>query len=158
MFLDDLLEAGVIQLCEFGQVMDIGNDVAEHLFQQQEVIVGGRRPRRTAALPPTTGGAVQPSNNVIHVNLALLDALDDLLALALLEVENLVQFTLEQGDKNPLIVFGPVAAGGLGVLRGGVGDEVCFQGLFEVVVGDVVGMVLPDHGGLEMFTEPVTGS
>ena len=39
MFLDNLLESSVVELCEFGQIMDIGNaiNMSVQSFQQQHV-------------------------------------------------------------------------------------------------------------------------
>lgn len=145
MLFNNLLKPRVVQLGELGQIMDIGNDIAEYLFQRQEVVIGGWRSRSTAAFAPTTGRLVQSRDNVIHVDLALLDALNNFLALTLLESKDLVQLALEQRDKVLLVVFGPVAAGGLGASRSGLGDKISFECLFELFVGDVVGMILPDH-------------
>ena len=50
MLFNDLLEAGIIELGEFGQVMNISDDITEDLLQQQKVIVSGRRSGRDVPL------------------------------------------------------------------------------------------------------------
>lgn len=156
MLLDDLLEPGVVQLSEFGQVMNIGNNVTEYLLKQQEIRIRGRGARSSNTLATGIGRAVQTGDDIVHLELAFLNSVDNLLALALLEKEHLLQLTLEQGDEMRLIVLGPFFAGGLGVIGGWLVDEICFESFLEIVVGNVVRIEFLDHGRTEIFTEPVT--
>lgn len=152
---DDLLETSIIQLCEFSQIMHIGDDIGKHLFQQQEILVGGWWPRRAGALATGTGGTVvETGDDVIHLDFASFNALDNLLRLALLEEKDLLEFGLEQSDEGGLIILGPFLAGGFDIVRGGLGDKVGFERFLEFVVGNVIRVVLLDHGGSEMLAEP----
>lgn len=164
MFFDDLLESRVVQLGEFGQVVHVGDDIAQHLLQQQEILVGRRGVQPVlagAATQATVGGSsstIQARNHVVDFGLAGLDTADNLLAFDFLEVEDLVQLTLQQRHEVLLIVIGPWLAIRLGVLGRGFGDEVCLESFFQVVVGDVIPVELLDHGRLEVFAEPGTRS
>lgn len=135
--------------------MNISNNVTEDLLKQQEIRIGGRGPRSSNTLATGFGRAVQTGDDVVHFELAFLDAGDNLLALALLEKEHLLQLTFEQGDEMRLIVLGPFLAGGFGVIGGWLVDEICLEGFLEIVVGNVVRIIFLDHGRTEIFTEPV---
>lgn len=151
MLLDDLLEARIIQLGEFGQVMYIGDNVTQHLLQQEEILVGRGAGTDTLA---TVGHAIQARNDIADIGLAGLDAAHNLLALDLLEVEDLVQLALQQSHKVFLVIVGPRFAVGFGVVGGGLGHEIGLEGFLQVIVGNVVPVVLLDHGRAEVFAEP----
>lgn len=152
---DDLLEAGVVQLGELRQVMNIGNDVTQDLLERQEILIGrGRRGARTNALTPRLGRVLKASDDAVDFRLANLDATNDFLALDLLEVEDFVQLALKQGDEVFLVVLGPWLAVGLGIVRRGLRHVSCLQRFLEVFVGDVVPIVLLDHRRTKVFAEP----
>lgn len=155
MLFDDLLEPGVVQLSEFGQVMNIGNNVTEYLLKEQEIRIGGCGARSSNTLATGIGRAVQTGDDIVHLELAFLNAGDNLFAFALLEKEHLLQLTLEQGDEVCFIVLGPFFAGGIGVIGGWLVDEICLQSFLEIVVGNVVRIEFLDHRRTEIFTEPV---
>lgn len=121
MLLDDLLEARVVQLRELGQVVHIGDDVAQVLLQQLEVVLGR-----------AVGGVVGPGHDIMHLLLRRSYAADDLVALDLGEGVDLVQLRLELLDKLLLLFFVP----------GAVGAQ-CF---FEAFVVDVVVHPVLDQG------------
>lgn len=54
-----------------------------------------------------------------------------------------------------LVIFRPGFTVGLGVSLRGRRDEFGSKSFLEFVVGDVVPVVIADHGRLEMFSEPV---
>jgi hypothetical protein len=155
MLFNNLLEARVVQLGELGQIVDVGNNITENLFQHQEVRIGGDWTRRPYTLTTSIGGVFQTGDDIGHLKLNVLNAAHNLLTLALLEYEDFLQLALEQGDKVRLIVLSPFFAGGLGVLGGRFVDKVGLKSFFEVVVGDIEGIVLLDHGRTEILTEPV---
>lgn len=154
MLFDDLLEARIVQLRELGQVVYIGDDITEHLLKHQEVGIRGGWAGSPCALATGFDGAVQTGHDIGDLKFTILDAFDDLLALALLEQEDLLQLALEQRYKVRLIVLGPFFAGGIGVFGGGL-DKIRLQRLLEIVIGNVEGIVLLDHRRPEIFTEPV---
>jgi hypothetical protein len=155
MLLDDLLEPRVIQLGEFRQVMNIGNNITEHLLKHHKILVGGRRARGSTALATGIGRAIQTGDHIVHLEFGLLDPVDNLLTLALLKQEHLFQLALEQGHKLRFVVLRPFFAGGLGVIGGRLVDEVGLEGFLEIVIRNVERIVLLDHGRTEIFTEPV---
>mgnify|MGYP000901296339 CR=1 FL=1 len=150
--LDDLLEAGVVEAGELGQVVHVGDDVAQVLLEQHEVLVGGGR--RVSGVMGAGGVAVEAGDDLVDLALAGLDAADDLAALEALEGEDLVELALEQGDEALLVVLGPGLAVGPGAVRGGLLDVLGLEGVLEVLVGDVVPPVLLDHGRAELLAEP----
>lgn len=155
MLLDNLLEPGVVQLNKFSQIMDIGNDIAEHLLKHQEIRIRGGGPRGSSTLATGIGRAIQTGDHIVHLELALFDALDNLLTLPLLEQEHLLQFTLEQGHKARFIVLGPFFTGGLSVIGNWLVNEIGLESLFEVVIGNIERIELLDHRRTEIFTESV---
>lgn len=95
MLLDNLLKACVIQLREFGQVVNIGYDVTQHLLKQQKILIGRRLRTRSGArtsVPRLILTAFDELNDMLHIRLAGLNALHNLLTLDLLEVKDLVEF------------------------------------------------------------------
>lgn len=158
MLLNNFLKPSIIQLGEFSQIMNIGYDVTQDLLQEQKIFI---RRRRTGNRPNTraTGTRLiaitfQPQDDIVHVLFAGLDAPNDFLALDSLEVENLVEIVLQQGDEALLVIFGPCFAVWFCVFGGWFLDEVGLEGFFQFVVGDVVPVVLLDNGRAEMFSEP----
>lgn len=147
--LDDLLKARVVQLGELGQVMHVGDDIAQVLLEQNEILVRGR------GLAMASGGlTVEAGDDLVDLALAGLDAADDLLTLDALEGEDLVELALEQGDEALLVLLGPGLALGLGAVGGGLGDVLGLESFLEVFVGDVVPPELLDHGRPELLAEP----
>ena len=154
MLLDNLLKTRVVQLGKLGQVVDIGNDIAEYLLQVEEILVGRRGIAGPDALATRLGSAVQAGDNVVHLLFAGLDATHNLLALDLLEVEDLVQLALQQRHKVLLVVLGPRLAVWLGVLGRRLRDVFGLEGLLQLIVGNVVPVELLDYGRAEVLAEP----
>ena len=149
MLLDDLLESRVVQLREFGQVVNIGYDVTQHLLEQQKILIGRRPSTRSGARPPVPRLiliAFDELNDMLHFGLAGLNTLHNLLTLDLLKVEDLVEFAFQQGDEIRFVFFGPCFAVWLGVFGGWFRDIVGLEGFLQVIVGDVVPVVLADDG------------
>lgn len=149
-FLDDLLEARVVQLSELGQIVDVSDDVAEVGLEEEEIFVS-----RTIG---STGPGVETRDSFIDLSLTRLNAADDLLTLDLLEGEDLVEFTLEQRHEAFLIFLSPGLAVGLGIVRGGLGDELSLEGVLEVFIGNVMPVELLDHGRPQLLAEPERGN
>lgn len=140
MLLDDLVEASVIELDELGQVVDVGNDIAEVLLEQHKLLLAG------ATLSWTT--LVEAVDDVPNLALADGNAPRDLHCLDLLLGMDLLELGLELGDEARLVVLGPfVAAVGLG-LAGGVPQV----GL-EAIVVDVVPLVLANDAGAKLLAK-----
>ena len=89
MLLDDLLEARVVELGELGQVVHVGDDVAQVLLEQLEVLLGRR------LLARAQGVVVDLADDVVDFLLGSSNAADDLLGLDLLEGVDLVQLRLQ---------------------------------------------------------------
>ena len=84
--LDDLLKASVVELSILGQIMDVGNDVAEIFLQQLKVLF-------KFGLTCLILGVVELLllvDNLLDLRLAALDPRDDLSTLQLLKGEDLV--------------------------------------------------------------------
>lgn len=158
MLLDNLLEPRVIQLGEFGQVVNISYDVTQHLLKQQKILIG-RWPRsRSGARTPVPRlilTAFDELNNMLHIRLAGLYALHNLLTLHLLEVKDLVEFAFQQGHEIRFVFFSPCFAFWLWVFGGWFCDVIGLEGFLQIIVGDVVPVVLADDGRPEVFPEPV---
>lgn len=158
MLLDNLLEPSIVQLGEFSQIMNISNDITQDLLEEQKILIGRRRTRNG----PDTRAAgsrripitFQPRDDIVHVLFAGLDAPNNLLTLDPLEVKNLVEVVLQQGDETLLVIFGPGFAVWFWAFGGWFLDEVGLEGFFQFVVGDVVPVVLLNHRRAEMFSEP----
>lgn len=140
--LDDLLEAGIVELGELGQIMHVGNDVTQVLFEEQEILIAGR-----------IFSSLQARDYLVHFSSTGLDATDDLIPLELLEGEDLVELSLQQSDETLLIVLRPRFAIRLGILLRGRRDVLCLQGLLEIIVGDVVPCPLLDQGRPQLLPE-----
>lgn len=150
--LNNLLEPSVVQLGEFGEIVDVGNDIAENLFELQEILVVGRG--HTNAIPAIASGALEARHDITDFELTSLDALDNLLTLPLLESKDLLQLALEQSDEILLVILGPFATRGFGVFGGRRSHVIGLETFLQLVVGDIEGVVVPDHGRAEVFTEP----
>lgn len=151
MLLDDLLEASIVELCVLGQVMHVGNDVAQVLLQEQEVFL-------QLGLTSFILCIVQVPllfDNLADFCLAIFDARDDLAALELLEGKNLVQLGLEQLDESLFVVFAPRAPLWLGRVLVVAFEIGSFEGLLQLIVGDVVPVVVFDQRRAELLAEPV---
>ena len=102
-FLDDLLEARVVQLGELGQVMNVGDDIREVFFQEFILHFGWSLSFGSVIV---TGG-FGSSNDLVDVFLTGLDAANDFLTLDFLESKDLVEFLLKEVDEMLLVFFGP---------------------------------------------------
>lgn len=85
MLLDDLLEACIIELSELGEVMHVGDDIAQVLLEQFEV------PLRRRVLPGRAMAIVYLCNNLVDLLLGCCNAADDLFRFHLLESVHLVE-------------------------------------------------------------------
>lgn len=102
MFLDDLLETGIVQLGVLCQVMHIGNNVAEVCFEQGEVLL--KAIIRIVRLVDL----FLLLNDLFNLAFARLYPADYLRTLDLLECEDLIKLGLEQVDKLPLLFLVPL--------------------------------------------------
>jgi hypothetical protein len=153
MLLDDLLEASVVQLSILGQVVDIGDDIAQVFFEQQKVFLGrldilveGSSTIFRAFAPG--GVAVQEADHLIDLLFAGLDPPHDLARLDPLKGKDLVQLGLQELHERFLVVFGPFSSlGGRTGLQGGLERRL------EVVIGDVVIEVVRDERRAELLAD-----
>lgn len=152
--LDDLVEARVVELHKLGEVVDIGDDVAQVLLQQHELLFAGAVLAQAAL--------VEPVDDIADLALADGDAARDLHGLDLLLGVHLVELGLEQVDEAALVVLGPLAARRLagppgGAVAGGRGRDGAAGPLLEVglepFIVDVVPLVLADQARPELLAE-----
>ncbi len=83
MLLDDLLEAGIVQLRELSQVMNLRNYVAQVLLQKHEVLFGMHV--GLSAMRLIRALLVGAGHHLGDLALCHADTLDDLITLDLLE-------------------------------------------------------------------------
>lgn len=131
MLLDDLLEARVVELREAGQVVDVGDDVAQVLLEQVEALLG---------LIAEHARPLRAGDGVADLLLGGGDAADDLLALDALEGVDLVELLVQQLEV--VLLLGLVPA------------VVDAQGALEALVVDVVEDPLLVERLLELLPEP----
>jgi hypothetical protein len=79
MLLYDLLETRIVELGKLGQLVDVGDDVAQVLLEQLKVVLDG-----------AVGIAVLPLDDLVDLPLGGAYAADDLIALDLCEGVDLV--------------------------------------------------------------------
>lgn len=114
-FLDDFLEASVIELGELGQVVHIGDNVTQILLQEHEVVLGrdifffGRRITTRLTSPPRPS-SFQATHDIIDFFLASSDPSDNLARLHSLEGPDLVKLGLQLCDEGLLVIFIPRAS------------------------------------------------
>jgi hypothetical protein len=137
MLLDDLLKARVVELGELGQIVHVGDDVAQVLLQQLKVLFRWAVVCRIAAVATVT---VELAHNLGDLLLRCSYAPYDLLAFDLSEAVHLVQLGLELLHK---LLLGRLVPGGVSTER-----------VLEAFVVDVVEHPLLDKGGLELLAEP----
>ena len=99
MFLNNLLKTRVVELGELGEVVDVGNDVAQVLLEQVKVLFLG-----VAVLD---GGVVGAGDGIVDFLLRGCYAADNLLALDALEGVDLVELLLEMLDEALLRLLVP---------------------------------------------------
>jgi hypothetical protein len=153
MLLDDLLEASVVQLREFGQVMHVRDDIAQVCLEEQEVLIG-RAASSASVLPSVSRTVLKTGDDIVDLSLTRLNTMDYLVALDLLERKDLVELALQQRDESLLILLCPGLARRFGVLRSGLGDELGLEGIFEIFVGNVMPEEVLDHRRTELLPEP----
>lgn len=134
MLLDDLLKARVVELGELGQVMHVGDDVAQILLQQVKVLLN-----RVALLARRL--LLCTRDGILDLLLRRCYATDDLAALDALEGVDLVELRLQLLDEALLRLLVP--------------DVVDAQGILELLVVDVVEDPLLVHRLLQLLAEPV---
>lgn len=88
MLLDNLLEASIIQLGESGKIVDVGNDIAQVFLQQHEILFKGDIGLTAKRLVGSL--LICLSNDIVYFLFARPYPLHNLLALDLLESEDLV--------------------------------------------------------------------
>lgn len=91
---------------------------------------------------PSRSPLVQSAYHVVDLLLARLNAADSFSRLKALEGVDLVEFTLEFGNKGFFVVFGPWAAFRMRLLWRGFGLVRGLERLLEVVIGNVVIIVV----------------
>lgn len=160
MLLDNLVEASIVDLDELGEVVDIGNNIAQVLLQQHELLLAGTR--------LTQAALVKAAYNIFDLTLADLDSPLDLNGLDLLLLVDLFELGLELAHEAALIVFGPFSLGlgtlalaflfgmdlyGLVVRRLNDGTAGILEVVLEAVIVNVVPLVLADDAGPKLLAE-----
>ena len=159
MFLDNLLEAGIVELCKFGQVVHIGNDIAQIFLEQHEVIFGrnivffinGSTGSLTG--PSSWASSLQPSNDFIDLLFAGLDPSHDFPRLHPLEGPNLIKLSLQLGNKSLLVIFVPRASGRMGYLWGWSTFVRGLECVLEVLIRDVVIEIIFQEGSPQLLAK-----
>lgn len=159
MFLDDLLEAGIVELGELCEIVHVGNDITEVLLEQQIILLAGQILKVRLLLLLDGAGVVRLGafDHVLHLAFGGADAADDILALDMLEGKDLVQLLLELANESLLVLLGPGLARGLRVRAGGLGLVLGLEAGLEIIVGDVGVLVVSDQRCFELVAEPAMG-
>jgi hypothetical protein len=143
MLLDDLLEASVVQLSESCQIVNISNDIAQVLLEQHEILLQGHI--GLAAVGLVWGMLICLSYDIVDFLLTSPYSLDNLLALDLLECEDLVQFSFQFLDEALLILFGPWLPLGLGIVVSRFRLVVGVESFLQTFIVDVVVIPILDE-------------
>lgn len=151
MFLDNLLEARVVQLGESCKIVDIGNYVAQVLLQQHEILFQGYI--GLAAVRLIGSLLICLRNDIVYFLLARANSFHNLLALDLLESEDLVQFSFQLLDKLLLVLFVPWPSFGLRVISCRFRLVLGVQSVLQAIVVDIVVVPVLDEGSFELVTE-----
>ena len=147
MLFDDLLEASIVELGVLGQVVNICNDIAQILLEQFEVllqIVVGLC--RCILL-------VLPVQHLLNLLVASFYPAHNLLALELLESEDLVELALELLDEGGLVVVGPLTPLAILAVR-----VWCLQGVLQPIVVYVVPVIVLDQRLSKLLAKPASMS
>lgn len=100
--LDDFVEASVVELDEFGQIVDISDNIREVLLEQDKFLLARALLAETSLL--------EAVDNVPDLALADSDSARNLHGLDLLLGVDLFELGLEAAYKSRLVVFGPLEA------------------------------------------------
>lgn len=115
MFLDDLLEARVVELGKLGEVVDVGDDVAQVFLEQVKVLLV------LVGVPRILLGA---RDCIVDLLLGCCDATNDFLGLDALERVDLVELLLKLLDEALLRLFVPDVMDAQRVLQAFIVDVV----------------------------------
>ena len=147
MLLEDFLKASVIQLCELCEVVNVGYDITQILFQQAKL--GFCRLVETLGI----GGSTQLSNNLVHFPFTALDSLNNFSRLDPLEGKDLLQLPFELGNKSLFVVFAPGLMLRVRDLGGRRSFKRRLEGSLEAIVGDIVVDPILDQRGSELLAD-----
>lgn len=154
MFLNDLLETGVIQLDESGEIIDLCGYLVEILLQHHELFIGrGIIVLGGAAICCSRPPILQSLHNIVDILVRALDATGYLNELELLLRKDLLELLFYAGDEFALVLLGPFLSLRFRVLFGGTGDIIFLHELLQVIVGNVVPFVLVDDARAELLAE-----
>lgn len=146
MLLDNLLEAGVIELGELGYIMHIGNDVAQIFLKQHEILLGRaivfgfssnsiqRRLLRSVM--------IQARQHIADLLFTGLDPAYDLARFDALKGENLVELRFEHGDERLLVFLGPWSSAWMRLLCSGLLLVGSLERILQIVIGDVIVIIV----------------
>lgn len=160
MFLDDLLEAGIIELCELGYIMHVRNDVAQIFLEQHEILFSRTIP---SCFPSNSTRrrlfwfvVVQARQHITDFLFASLDPAYNLPRFDALKGENLVELSLEHGDEGFLVFLGPWSSAGNGLVRTGLLLVGSFESILQIVVGDIVIVIIFQERCFQLLAEAMT--
>ena len=150
MLLDYLLKPSVVQLSKLGQIMHICYHVAEYLFEIHVIILCRLLHESSLLLVHCL---LRPVDDIVDVLLCRSDSLRNLLAFDMLKGENFVQLLFELPDETGFIVLLPRPSRWLWIVFGWHTHVWSLQAGLEVIIGDVVGGIVSDKGGVKLMTE-----
>lgn len=107
MLLNNLLEPSVIQLCKLGQIVYIGNNIAQIFFQELKVLLGWRLDMSSLGLV----GLGRPRDDVLDLLFRCLYPANNVVTPDMLESEDLVQLLLKLSNKACFVILGPCLPG-----------------------------------------------
>ena len=146
MLLDDLLKAGIVQPCELGQVMNVGDYVVDVIFQEQEIFLAVLNVFLIHGQPigQRFGSSIlfHAMDDLPDLSFGRSQASDGLFGLDALEGENLVELRFEFAHKSFFIVFSPRPSWGVRLLRRWIGLIRSLETVLEVIISDVVVIVV----------------
>jgi len=140
--LDDLVEARVVELDKLGEVVDVGDDIAQVLLEQHKLLLAGPFLAEAAL--------VEAIDDVLDLALAHGDTAGDLHGLDLLLRVHLFELGLELADEARLVLLGPLVAAMVAFLGGAGG--ILKLGL-EAVVVNVVPLILAYDARSQLLAE-----
>lgn len=142
MFLDDLVEAGIVQLNEFGEIVDVRDNITEVFLEKHKLLLAG------AGLVDVA--LVEAVDDIANFSFADCYAPRDLHGLHLLLRVDLLELLIQLADEACLVILGPLIAAGAGLGRGTSG---ILELALEAIVVDVVPPVLADDAGSQLLAE-----
>ncbi len=160
MFLDDLLEACVIELGELGQIVYIGDHITQILLQQHEIILGWNVQLLggwgTGRVTASSGRpSLQAGNDFIDFFLTCFDSPNDLSGFYPLKSPDFVELGLQLGHETLLVILIPGSPVGVGIFWCGSSLVGSLEGVFQMLIRDVIVIVVFQKRGPQLLAKAV---